>query len=206
MARYTGPRCKLCRRAQTKLFLKGSRCMTEKCSVARRNYPPGLKGQEIKKVSDYGLQLREKQKAKAIYGVLEKQFRRYFMKAARQPGITGDNLLILLERRLDNVVFRAGWAVSRAQSRQLVRHNHVLVNGKKVNIPSYLVKPGDVIAPKEASKELLIGDGLRSRSVRIPVWLKFDKDKGEVQVLRMPKREDIDTPINENFIVALYSK
>jgi small subunit ribosomal protein S4 len=180
--------------------------MTEKCSVARRNYPPGLKGQEIKKVSDYGLQLREKQKAKAIYGVLEKQFRRYFMKAARQPGITGDNLLILLERRLDNVVFRAGWAVSRAQSRQLVRHNHVLVNGKKVNIPSYLVKPGDVIAPKEASKELLIGDGLRSRSVRIPVWLKFDKDKGEVQVLRMPKREDIDTPINENFIVALYSK
>ncbi|MBI4753502.1 30S ribosomal protein S4 [Candidatus Desantisbacteria bacterium] len=207
MARYTGPSCKLCRRAQKKLFLKGSRCVTEKCAVLRKNYPPGLKGQESKgKVSDYSLQLREKQNARAIYGILEGQFRLYFATAARQKGITGDNLLVLLERRLDNVIFRAGWAESRSQSRQFVRHNHVLINGRRVNIPSCLVKEGDVVSVKEKSKELLVGDKVKNPVNKIPIWLKISSDHAAAQVLRIPKREDIDTEINENLIVALYSK
>ncbi|PKM78956.1 MAG: 30S ribosomal protein S4 [Firmicutes bacterium HGW-Firmicutes-13] len=207
MARYTGPSCKLCRRAQKKLFLKGSRCVTEKCAVLRKNYPPGLKGQESKiKVSDYGLQLREKQNARAIYGILEGQFRLYFATAVRQKGITGDNLLVLLERRLDNVIFRAGWAESRAQSRQFVRHNHVLINGRRVNIPSCLVNEGDVVSVKEKSRELLVGDKVKNPVNKTPIWLKLNSDHAAAQVLRIPKREDIDTEINENLIVALYSK
>ncbi len=206
MARYTGPGCKLCRRAQKKLFLKGTRCMTGKCAILRRNYPPGLKGQETKKVSDYGLQLREKQNAKAIYGVLEGQFRLYFAKAARQKGVTGDNLLILLERRLDNVVFRAGWAESRIQSRQFVRHGHVMVNGKSVNIPSYLVDMDDVVTVKEKSRKLLIGDKVKNPGNKMPIWLKMNNDNASAQVLRLPKREDIEVEINENLIIALYSK
>ncbi|MBU0700124.1 30S ribosomal protein S4 [bacterium] len=206
MARYTGPGCKLCRRAQKKLFLKGPRCMTEKCAILRRNYPPGLKGQESKKVSDYGVQLREKQNAKAIYGILEGQFRLYFAKAAKQKGITGDNLLILLERRLDNVVFRAGWAESRVQSRQFVRHGHVLVNGRRVNIPSYLIDVNDVISVKEKSKDLLVGDRVKNSGSKLPIWLNINKDNMSAQVLRLPKREDIEIEINENLIIALYSK
>lgn len=207
MARYTGPGCKLCRRAQKKLFLKGSRCMTEKCAVLRKNYPPGLKGQETNvKVSDYGIQLREKQNARAIYGILEGQFRIYFAKAARQEGITGDNLFVLLERRLDNVVFRAGWAESRAQSRQFVRHGHIRINGKRVDIPSCLVKAEDVISVKEKSKDLLVGSRVKNPTSKLPIWLKLDNDHAAVQVLRLPKREDIDIEINEKLIIALYSK
>jgi len=180
--------------------------MTEKCAILRRNYPPGLKGQESKKVSDYGVQLREKQNAKAIYGILEGQFRLYFAKAAKQKGITGDNLLILLERRLDNVVFRAGWAESRVQSRQFVRHGHVLVNGRRVNIPSYLIDVNDVISVKEKSKDLLVGDRVKNSGSKLPIWLNINKDNMSAQVLRLPKREDIEIEINENLIIALYSK
>lgn len=208
MARYTGPDCKICRRVGEKLFLKGSRCVSEKCALRSRNYPPGLKGQEQrKKLSDYAIQLREKQKVRHIYGVLEQQFRNYYKKAAAQKGMTGENLLILLERRLDNVIYRLGWAESRAQARQVVRHNHIIVNGRKVNIPSFLVKPEDVITVKSKSMSR-IREILKTNAYPkgVPNWLEMDEDTLSAKVICLPNRQDIDIPINESLIVALYSK
>ena len=208
MARYIGAKCKLCRREGTKLFLKGERCNSSKCAIERRNYAPGMHGKKRVKLSEYGLQLREKQKAKKYYGVLERQFKNYFVKADAQPGITGENLLRLLEMRLDNVVYRAGYASSRTEARQIVRHNHILVNGKKVNIPSYILKAGDVITLKEKSQ-----DSARMKALldlaggkMVPEWLNADKKKFEAKVVSQPRRDQIDTPIQETLIVELYSK
>jgi len=208
VARYRGAVCRLCRREGMKLYLKGDRCYSDKCAVERRNYPPGQHGQRRPKFSNYGEQLREKQKVKRIYGVLEKQFRRYFEMADRQKGITGVNLLILLERRLDNMVFRLGFASSRNEARQLVRHNHFRVNGRKVNIPSYLVKPGDVIELREKSRKIQrIQDSLEAVVRRgVPSWLELDKDRFRGRVLALPTREDLTMPIREQLIVELYSK
>lgn len=206
MARYTGPSCKLCRREGVKLYLKGDRCYSEKCAISRRAYAPGQHGQNRKKLTNYGLQLREKQKAKRIYGVLESQFRRYYEEADRLKGITGENLLRLLELRLDNVVFRLGFANSRTEARQLVRHSHFTVNGKKVNIPSYQVKVGDVIAVKEKSRDSEKFKAIAEVATSVPKWLNVDKDKMEGQVIALPQREDIDIPVNETLIVELYSK
>jgi len=208
MARYTGPVCKLCRREGIKLFLKGDRCYTDKCAIARRNYAPGQHGQARKKPTEYALQLREKQKAKRIYGVLETQFRRYFEMAERQHGITGENLLVLLERRLDNVVYRLGLADSRTQARQLVRHNFFTVNGRKVNIPSYLVKVGDVIALREEKKDSPVAKEImeRAASKALPAWLSYDANSASGKVEALPKREDIDIPVEEHLIVELYSR
>ncbi|NLP46540.1 MAG: 30S ribosomal protein S4 [Epulopiscium sp.] len=208
MARYMGPVCRLCRREGQKLFLKGERCYTGKCSVDRRPYAPGQHGQGRRKLSEYGLQLREKQKAKRIYGVLETQFRNYFAEADRRTGITGENLLVLLEMRLDNVVYRMGLGRSRTEARQVVRHNHVTVNGKKVNIPSYQVKPGDVIAIKDNSKTK---DGMKNivettASRIIPEWLDVNLDDMEGKIVSVPTREQIDIPVQETLIVELYSK
>ncbi|HDM76277.1 MAG TPA: 30S ribosomal protein S4 [Deltaproteobacteria bacterium] len=208
MARYTGAVCRLCRRENTKLYLKGDRCYSDKCSYERRSYAPGQHGQARTKYSDYGIQLREKQKVKRMYGLLERQFKNYFKKAERQKGITGTNLLILLERRLDVVVFRLGFANSLAQARQLVRHNHFLVNGKKVNIPSYLVKVGDVIEVKEKSRQVPpIVEALEALPRRgVPGWLELDKENFRGTVKTYPTREDITMPIKEQLIVELYSK
>ncbi len=209
MARYTGPKCRLCRREGMQLFLKGDRCFTDKCPLKRRPYPPGFHGPRRRpKLSIYGLQLREKQKAKRIYGVLERQFRRYFEIARKMPGNTGENLLSLLERRLDNIVYRLGFALSRAHARQLVSHGLVLVNGKKVDIPSYLVKEGSVISLKEKVKENpFVKLALQRRDSRpLPEWLSFDENKKEGRVLRPPERKDITYPIQESLIVELYSK
>ena len=208
MARYTGPVCRLCRREGIKLYLKGDRCYSEKCAVDKRNYPPGQKAQGRKKVTEYGLQLREKQRARRIYGVLERQFSRYFDIAERQQGITGENLLRLLERRLDNVVYRLGFAQSRAQARQLVRHGHFTVNDKKVNIPSFLVRSGDEIAISEKSRELpLFTEIIEVAAQKTPpVWLEVDLEKMRGRVLGLPNREDIDVPIQEHLIVELYSR
>ncbi|NLL70037.1 MAG: 30S ribosomal protein S4 [Epulopiscium sp.] len=208
MARYIGPVCRLCRREGQKLFLKGERCYTGKCAVDRRPYAPGQHGQGRRKLSEYGLQLREKQKAKRIYGVLETQFRTYFAEADRRSGITGENLLVMLEMRLDNVVYRMGFGRSRTEARQVVRHNHVTVNGKKVNIPSYEVKPGDVIAIKESSRS---AEGMKNiiettASRIIPEWLDVNHDQFEGKVVTMPTREQIDIPVQETLIVELYSK
>ncbi len=213
MARYTGPVCKLCRREGEKLFLKGDRCFTPKCSFERRPYPPGQHGQEAQyhrtRASDYALQLREKQKARRIYGVLERQFRRYFKEALRRPGLTGENLLVILERRLDNVVYRLGLAASRAQARQLVQHGHFVVNGRRTNIPSFLVRPGDVIEVREGSRKRAyfkeVRDYLHDRPP-VPDWLRFDSNALRAEVLRLPKREDIDLPLNEQLIVEYYSR
>lgn len=208
MARYTESVCRLCRRENQKLFLKGDRCYSDKCSVARRMYAPGQHGQDKKKLSEYGIQLREKQKAKRFYGVLESQFRRYFEMAATKKGITGENLLQILESRLDNVVYRMGFGNSRPESRQLVTHGHFTVNGKRLNIPSYLVKAGDVIGIKEKSmgieriKEIV--ENTSSRAV--PQWLDVDKEKMVGKVVSLPKREDVDLPVQEHLIVELYSK
>jgi len=208
MARYTGASCKLCRRENQKLFLKGERCYTNKCSIDRRSYAPGMHGQQRKKVSEYGIQLREKQKAKRFYGVLESQFRKYYEMAIRKKGITGENLLQILESRLDNVVHRMGFGVSRDESRQLVTHGHFLINGKRVNIPSYLVKPGDVIEVSEKSrksprfKDILEVTGGKV----IPKWLEVDHENLKGKVITLPDREDIDLPIQEHLIVELYSK
>jgi small subunit ribosomal protein S4 len=208
LARYTKTNCRLCRRENLKLFLKGERCYTEKCAYDRRNYPPGQHGQDRKKFSDYGVQLREKQKVKRIYGILENQFRNVFKEADRQKGITGETLLVLLERRLDNIVYRLGFANSRDEARQLVRHNHFLVNQSKVNIPSYLVKPGDVVELREKSKKVVrileALDGVARRGV--PQWLELDKDQLKGSVKGLPTREDITLPIQEKLIVELYSK
>lgn len=209
MARYTGPKCKLCRREGEKLFLKGDRCYTSKCAFERRRYPPGVHGPTSRrKLSIYGLQLREKQKVKRIYGVLEAQFKRYFELARKMPGNTGENLLTLLERRLDNVVYQLGFAESRAQARQFVRHGHVRVNDRKVDIPSYLVKEGDVISVKEKSRNIpAIVKSLEARDLQaLPAWLSLDKEKFEGRVVRLPVRADITHPINERLIVELYSK
>ncbi len=208
MARYTKSLCRICRRENLKLFLKGERCYTEKCAFERRNYPPGQHGQERKKFSEYGAQLREKQKVKRIYGVLENQFRNIFKEADRRKGITGENLLSLLERRLDNTVYRLGFANSRNEARQLVRHNHFLVNQVKVNIPSYLVKPGDVIEVRDKSKKVLrIVDALEGVARRgVPQWLELNKEEMKGSVKTLPTREDITLPIQEKLIVELYSK
>lgn len=208
MARYTGAVCRLCRREGQKLFLKGTKCYSEHCPVALRNYAPGQHGQGRKKVSEYGLQLRAKQTAKRYYGVLESQFRHYFEMAERKSGMTGENLLRLLESRLDNIVYRAGLANSRAEARQLVVHNHYKLNGKKVNIPSLLVKEGDVISVDEKSRQSekfkAIDETCGSRPV--PMWLDMDRANYTVKVLRMPNRDDIDLDVQEHLIVELYSK
>ena len=208
MARYTKTNCRLCRRENLKLFLKGERCYTEKCAYDRRNYPPGQHGQSRKKFSDYGTQLREKQKVKRIYGILENQFRNIFKEADRQKGITGETLLALLERRLDNVIYRLGFANSRDEARQLVRHNHFLINQSKVNIPSYLVKPGDVIEIREKSKKMVrVLEALEGVARRgVPQWLELDKDQMKGSMKGLPSREEITLPIQEKLIVELYSK
>ncbi|MCJ7746863.1 MAG: 30S ribosomal protein S4 [Desulfobacterales bacterium] len=208
MARYTKSVCRLCRRENLKLFLKGERCYTEKCAIDRRNYAPGQHGQGRKKFSAYGAQLREKQKVKRLYGLLENQFRNTFKEADRQKGITGEVLLALLERRLDNTVYRLGFANSRNEARQLVRHNHFLVNQSKVNIPSYLVKPGDVIELREKSKKVVrILESLEGVARRgVPQWLELDKEQMKGNVKGLPNREDITIPIQEKLIVELYSK
>ena len=206
MARYREANCRLCRREGQKLFLKGERCYSEKCALERRNFPPGQHGQGRKKVSEYGLQLREKQKAKRFYGVQETQFRNLFDKAARKTGKTGENLLIMLETRLDNVVFRLGFAASRKEARQLVVHGHFTINGKKATIPSMAVKAGDVIAVKEKSTSSPKFKEIKDMTITVPAWMSVDVDKLEGQVLAIPTREQIDTPIAEHLIVELYSK
>jgi len=208
LARYTDAQCRLCRRERMALYLKGDRCYTDKCAIQRRNYPPGQHGQGRGKISDYGLQLREKQKVKRMYGVLEKQFRGYFERAERMRGVTGTNLLVLLERRLDNVVYRLGFANSRAQARQLVRHSHVLVDGLKVNLPSFLVKVGQTVQVTEKSRNsLLVRDALEAAARRgCPPWLELEKDAAKGRVSMFPTREDITMPIQEHLIVELYSK
>ena len=208
MARYTESVCRLCRRENLKLFLKGERCYTDKCAIERRNYPPGQHGQGRPKFSEYSIQLREKQKVKRMYGLLEKQFRRTFAEAARSRGITGETLLVLLERRLDNVTYRLGFAGSRAEARTLVRHGHITVNGKKVNIPSYTVRVGDVVAVKEPSRQitrvLSAMEGSQRRGV--PDWAEVDRDACSGRIKLLPSRSDITMPINEKLIVELYSK
>jgi small subunit ribosomal protein S4 len=211
MARYTGPVCKLCRREGQKLFLKGERCFTPKCALERRAYAPGMHGRQAqfrRRESEYGLQLREKQKARRIYGVLERQFRRYFKEAERRKGLTGVHLLIILESRLDNVVYRLGFADSRAQARQLVRHGHFDINGRKTNIPSFLVKGGDVIAVRERSKNLAYFRDLSTVMEHkvVPEWLSLDIPKMEGRVLTLPTPEDIDSSLNEPLIVEYYSR
>ena len=209
MARYTGSVCRLCRRENLKLFLKGDRCYTDKCAFDRRGYPPGQHGQRRgRQASDYGIQLREKQKVKRIYGLSEKQFRLFFKKADKQRGITGFNLLTLLERRLDNVVYCLGFANSRTQGRHFVRHNHFLINGKKVNIPSYFISIDDVIEVREKSKKIQsIADSLDAVVRRgVPQWLELEKDAFKGVVKSYPVREELTTPMQEQLIVELYSK
>lgn len=206
MARYTDASCRLCRREGQKLFLKGERCYGSKCAIEKRNYGPGQHGQSRKKISEYGLQLREKQKTKRFYGLLETQFRNLFDKAAKKKGMTGENLLIMLETRLDNTVFRMGFASSRKEARQLVNHAHFTVNGKKVDIPSYEVKAGDVIKVKEKSTSSPKFKEIKDMAISVPSWLTVDVDKLEGKVVALPKREDIDTPVAEHLIVELYSK
>ncbi|MBU1726924.1 MAG: 30S ribosomal protein S4 [Candidatus Omnitrophica bacterium] len=208
MARYTEAICRLCRREGEKLFLKGNRCITEKCAVVKRSYPPGQHGQSKQKLSNYGVQLREKQKVKRIYGVLERQFRKYFKIASRTKGVTGKVLLQLLERRLDNVVFRMGLATSRTAARQIVRHNQISVNSVRTNIPSFLVTKDDLVAVKTKDKALAkIKDNLEMTKDRtVPSWLEFNKNDLSAKVLRLPEKEDIQQPIEEQLIVELYSK
>ncbi len=206
MSRYTDASCRLCRREGQKLFLKGDRCYSTKCAIEKRNFPPGQHGQGRKKVSDYGTQLREKQKTKRFYGLQETQFRNLFDKAARKKGITGENLLIMLETRLDNVVFRFGFASSRKEARQLVTHGHFQVNGKKVDIPSYEVKAGDVIKVKEKSTSSPKFKEIKDMTISVPSWLTVEVEKLEGKVVTLPTREDIDTPVAEHLIVELYSK
>ena len=208
MARYTGPACKLCRREGKKLFLKGDRCYTGKCAIERRSYAPGQHGQNRKKASEYGMQLRAKQSARRYYGISESQFHKYFLMAERKDGVTGTNLLQLCESRLDNVVYESGFASSRAQARQLVNHAHFAVNGHKVDITSYLVSAGDVVSVKETSKttdefkNLVESNGSRP----VPQWMEADKDAMQVKILRAPEREEIVTPVEEHLIVEFYSK
>ena len=212
MARYTGPVCKLCRREGEKLFLKGSRCMTPKCSFERRSYPPGQHGRDRQfrrgRASDYLLQLREKQKARRIYGILERQFSRYFVRAEKQPGLTGTNLLVLLERRMDNVVYRLGMADSRAQARQLVTHGHFLLNGRRTDVPSALVRPGDVITVRPESQKRTYFKALRQEldDRQVPRWLSLIPAQLQATASALPERQDIDTTLNEQLIVEYYSR
>lgn len=206
MARYTDANCRLCRREGQKLFLKGERCYSSKCALEKRNYAPGQHGQSRKKTSEYGLQLREKQKAKRFYGLQETQFRNLFDKAERKQGQTGENLLTLLETRLDNVVFRLGFAASRKEARQLVVHGHFTINGKKASIPSMEVKAGDVVKVKEKSSNSPKFKEIKEMSITVPSWMTVDTEKLEGKVVAVPRREDIDTPIAEHLIVELYSK
>lgn len=208
MARYTEAVCRLCRREGQKLFLKGDRCYTDKCAVTVRSYPPGQHGQGRKKNSQYGVQTREKQKVRRYYGVLERQFRGYFELASKRQGQTGENLLSILESRLDNVIYRLGFAMSRPEARQLVSHGHFTVNGRKVNVPSFLVRPGMVIAPKATSRDLdKIKSSVEANSFRQPPkWLEYDAQNLIAKVVSLPSREDIDLPVEEHLIVELYSK
>ena len=208
MARYKDEQCRICRREGQKLFLKGSRCYSDKCSVSRRNYAPGEHGQKRTKLSEYGTQLREKQKTKSFYGVGEKQFRKYFEMASNKKGITGEVLLQTLESRLDNVVYRLGFGSSRAQARQLVNHGHFDVNGKKVDIASYLVKPGDIISVRDIKKDTaIIKENLEANASRpVPEWLEKDAEKLSGKVVRLASREDVDLAVEEHLIVELYSK
>ena len=208
MARYTDAVCRICRREGDKLFLKGDRCYTDKCAIARRSYAPGQHGQGRKKMSEYGTQLREKQKAKRYYGLLENQFYHYFELATKMPGMTGENLLKVLESRLDNVVYRAGFAMSRPEARQLVSHGHFTVNGKPVNIPSYLVKAGDVVAIVEKSMSSdKIKNVLEANASRPALnWLSVDKNKAVATVVNLPERSEVDLQVEEHLIVELYSK
>ena len=208
MARYTDASCRLCRREGEKLFLKGERCYTNKCSISKRSYAPGQHGQQRKKVSEFGLQLREKQKARRFYGILESQFRGYFDMAVKRKGVTGENLLQILESRMDNVVYRLGLATSRPESRQLVLHGHFTVNGKKVDIPSLLLKPGDVVAVKDKFKS---SDKVKSiiniaGGKVVPKWLEFDAENLTGRMVSLPGRDEIDLPVKEHLIVELYSK
>ncbi|MDO8914572.1 MAG: 30S ribosomal protein S4 [Coriobacteriia bacterium] len=208
MARYTGADCRLCRREGVKLFLKGDRCYSDKCGVERRPFPPGQAGKKRPRDSEYRVQLREKQKAKRSYGILEKQFRNYYELASRQQGITGENLLRLLESRLDNVVYRLGFAASRDEARQTVRHNHILVNGKRVNIPSYRVRPGDLVSLAPKARDLVVVKAaiISSARVEVPGWLQVDVEKLQGTVLSLPQRDQIDLAVREQLIIELYSK
>lgn len=206
MARYTDEQCRICRREGQKLFLKGTRCFTDKCSIARRNYAPGQHGQKRAKLSEYGTQLREKQKTKSYYGVGEKQFRGYFEMASNKKGVTGENLLQILESRLDNVVYRLGFGTSRAQARQLVNHGQFEVNGKKVDIPSYLVKAGDVITVRENKKDNVTIKANVENARPVPAWLELNNETLSGKVVRLASREDVDIAIEEHLIVELYSK
>ena len=209
MARYTGPVCRLCRRDGTKLFLKGTKCLSDRCPLEKRNFPPGQHGQSRKaKIVGYGLQLREKQKAKRIYFTLETQFRAYYEKANRTTGVTGELLIQQLERRLDNVAYRLGFAISRRQARQVVRHGHVEVNGRKVNIPSFQVSVGDTISVREVAKKLVTIEASRDYAAQnaAPSWLQIDFANLTGKVIALPKREDVNLPVNEQLIVELYSK
>jgi len=208
MARYTGADCRLCRREGVKLFLKGDRCYSDKCGVEKRPFPPGQAGKKRPRDSEYRVQLREKQKAKRSYGILEKQFRNYYELANRQQGITGENLLRLLESRLDNVVYRLGFAASRDEARQSVRHNHILVNGKRVNIPSYRVRPGDLVSLAPKARDLIVVKAaiISSARVEVPGWLEVDVEKLQGKVLSLPQRDQIDMPVREQLIIELYSK
>ena len=208
MARYTGADCRLCRREGAKLFLKGDRCYTDKCAMERRAYAPGEAGRKRVKENEYLLQLREKQKTKRIYGVLEKQFRAYYDIASRKQGVTGENLLTILESRLDNVVYRLGFAKSRAEARQQVRHGHIHVNGRRVDIPSFRVRPGDLISVAPKAKDLLVIKSalISNERVQVPAWLEVDIEKLQGSVLSLPQRDQIDLDIREQLIVELYSK
>lgn len=209
MARYTGSVCRQCRREGTKLFLKGDRCYSAKCAVLKRHTPPGQHGQSrARKQSEYGLQLREKQKCRRAYGVLESQFRKYFTMASNMRGVTGENMLCLLERRLDNVIYRIGFGESRPMARQMVQHGHILVNGKKVDIPSYLIKTGDVITVRERSRDMNALKALKEQGANklVPKWLELDVDNLAAKVASMPQRDDIDLTIEEHLIVEFYSR
>ena len=210
MARYNGPVCRLCRREGMKLFLKGERCHTEKCAIEKRNFPPGQHGKDRKpKIVGYGLQLREKQKARRYWGIMEGQFRNLFEKAARAKGVTGENMISALERRLDNVIYRMGFGTSRAQARQIVRHGHIQVNGRKVNIPSFVVKPGDLVEVREKSRENATILGARDATAHAPSpnWIEMDRDNLKGRILNMPRREElVQIQLNEQLIVELYSK
>jgi len=208
VARYLGALCRICRREGEKLFLKGDRCYTEKCAIERRKYPPGQHGQGFRKLSDYGIQLREKQKVRKIYGLLEREFRRYFYESERKKGITGEVLLQLLETRLDNIVYRMGFAPNRRRARQLVNHGHFLVNGKKVDIPSYETKGGDFIEAKESSRNLpeVIDSISKAEHRGMPLWVEVDSPNMRGKVLRIPTREELQLPVQEQLIVELYSK
>ncbi len=206
MAKMVGPDCRQCRREGCKLFLKGERCVSKKCAFERRPVIPGQHGASRKRVTEYGTQLREKQKVKKAYGILEKQFRRYYEEAERMKGVTGENMLSLIERRLDNVIYRMGIGASRSECRQIVNHGHITVNGRRVNIPSYIVKVGDVIAVKENKKDLEMFKQLKGMKIVMPKWLEFNADTLTGKILAMPQREDIDLNIQEHLIIELYSR